>query len=108
MQNLNFKPDSAELLNGENQRLDQIAELLKLVPEQMILIEGHTASVGNPKGELNLSRERAESISKALVKRGIKPEKIICSGSGGTKAIADNSTPAGRAKNRRVEITILE
>lgn len=108
MQNLNFKPDSAELLNGENQRLDQIAELLKLVPEQMILIEGHTASVGNPKGELNLSRERAESISKALVKRGIKPEKIICRGSGGTKAIADNSTPAGRAKNRRVEITILE
>lgn len=108
MQNLNFKPDSAELMNGENQRLDQISELLKLAPDQMILIEGHTASVGNPKGEMNLSKERAQSISNALIKRGVKAEKIICRGSGGTKAVADNSTAEGRARNRRVEITILE
>ena len=46
MQNLNFKPDSAELLPGENERLDQIAQVLKEVPDQMFLVEGHTASVG--------------------------------------------------------------
>ena len=108
MQNLNFKADSAELLSGENGRLDQIADLLKMVPDQMILVEGHTASVGNPRGEMKLSVERADSIIRALVKRGVASDKFICKGSGGTKPVADNSTPAGKAKNRRVEITILE
>ena len=108
MQNLKFKADSAELLSGEDSRLNDIAELLKMVPEQMILIEGHTASVGNPKGEMQLSIERADSIKKALVKRGVGKDKIICKGSGGTKPVSDNSTPSGKAKNRRVEITILD
>ena len=108
MQNLNFKPDSAELLPGENERLDQIAQVLKEVPEQMFLVEGHTASVGYEKGEMKLSVERANSVANALIQRGIPREKFICKGSGGTKPIADNSTEEGKAKNRRVEITILE
>ena len=108
MQNLNFKPDSAELLPGENERLDQIAQVLKEVPNQMFLVEGHTASVGYEKGEMKLSVERADSVATALIQRGIPREKFICKGSGGTKPIADNSTPEGKAKNRRVEITILE
>ncbi|HAZ97174.1 MAG TPA: hypothetical protein DCW73_08180, partial [Treponema sp.] len=108
MQNLNFKPDSAELLPGENERLDQIAQVLKEVPNQMFLVEGHTASVGYEKGEMKLSVERANSVASALIQRGIPREKFICKGSGGTKPIADNSTPEGKAKNRRVEITILE
>ncbi len=108
MQNLNFKPDSSELLPGENERLDQIAQVLKEVPDQMFLVEGHTASVGYEKGEMKLSVERANSVANALIQRGIPREKFICKGSGGTKPIADNSTPEGKAKNRRVEITILE
>lgn len=108
MQNLNFKPDSAELLPGENERLDQIAQVLKEVPDQMFLVEGHTASVGYEKGEMRLSVERANSVANALIQRGIPREKFICKGSGGTKPIADNSTQEGKAKNRRVEITILE
>lgn len=108
MQNLNFKPDSSELLPGENERLDQIAQVLKEVPDQMFLVEGHTASVGYEKGEMKLSVERANSVANALIQRGIQREKFICKGSGGTKPIADNSTPEGKAKNRRVEITILE
>lgn len=108
MQNLNFKPDSAELLPGENERLDQIAQVLKEVPDQMFLVEGHSASVGYEKGEMKLSVERANSVANALIQRGIPREKFICKGSGGTKPIADNSTPEGKAKNRRVEITILE
>lgn len=108
MQNLNFKPDSAELLPGENERLDQIAQVLKEVPDQMFLVEGHTASVGYERGEMKLSVERANSVANALIQRGIPREKFICKGSGGTKPIADNSTQEGKAKNRRVEITILE
>ena len=108
MQNLNFAADSAELLPGESERLDDIAAVLKEVPDQMFLVEGHTASVGKVKGEMQLSIERANKIAKELAGRGIPREKFICKGSGGTKPIADNSTAQGRAKNRRVEITILE
>lgn len=108
MQNLNFKPDSAELLPGENERLDQIAQVLKEAPGQMFLVEGHTASVGYEKGEMKLSVERANSVAAALIQRGVPREKFICKGSGGTKPVADNSTSEGKAKNRRVEITILE
>lgn len=108
IKNLQFKPDSAQLLPGEEERLDQIAQVLKQAREQMFLIEGHTASVGFASGEMKLSKERAHAIAEALVQRGIPAQKFICKGSGGTKPIADNSTPEGKALNRRVEITILE
>ena len=108
IQDLQFKADSAELLPGENSRLDKIAEVLKLAPDSQFLVEGHTASVGNPSGELELSKERAHSIAVALAERGIKAEKFICKGFGAKKPVADNSSAEGRARNRRVEITILE
>lgn len=108
IQNLKFKPDSAELLPGENERITKIAEVLKQAKDQMILVEGHTASTGNVKGEQQLSVERANAIKDALVKCGVSKDKFICKGHGGTKPVADNSTPEGKAKNRRVEITILD
>lgn len=106
---LQFQPNTAELLPGEAERLDRIASLLKQVPDKTrFLIEGHTARVGEEKGEYELSLERAHSIAKALIKRGISSEKIICKGYGGRIPVADNETSEGRALNRRVEITILE
>ena len=108
MNDLKFKPDSSELLDSEKKRIDQIAGILKKVPESLFLVEGHTASTGREKGEMELSLERAHSIVNELVLRGIPAERFICKGSGGTKPVADNSTDEGRAKNRRVEITILQ
>jgi outer membrane protein OmpA-like peptidoglycan-associated protein len=108
VQNLNFKADSAELLAGENERLDKIADVLRAAGDRNFLVEGHTAHVGNDRGEMALSVERAESVARELIRRGIPKEKFICKGSGGTKPVAENSTPQGKAKNRRVEITILE
>lgn len=108
IQDLQFKANSSELLPGESSRLDQIAELLKTVPEAQLLVEGHTASTGNPKGEKELSIERAQSIAMELTKRGVSAGRFICKGFGGSKPIADNSTPQGKARNRRVEITILD
>ena len=108
IQNLQFKPDSAELVSGECLRLDQIASVLREVPESQFLVEGHTAATGNETGEMRLSALRAHKIAKELSKRGIPQEKFICKGSGAHKPVADNSTPAGKAVNRRVEITILE
>ena len=108
MQNLQFKPDSAELLPAEQARLDALVGVLKEAPESRFLVEGHTASTGNPDGELRLSVERARAVAEALVRRGIPAEQFICTGCGGTRPLADNSTPEGMARNRRVEITILE
>ena len=108
IQNLQFKADSAELLPGEEKRLDQIAELLKLADGSQFLIEGHTASTGYEAGEMKLSKERADSIAKALTARGIGSERFICKGSGSKKPIASNETAEGKAINRRVEITILD
>lgn len=108
IENLKFKADSSELLPGENERIAKIAEVLKQAKDQMILVEGHTASTGNVKGEQQLSVERANAIKDALVKCGVSKDKFICKGHGGTKPVADNKTPEGKAKNRRVEITILD
>ncbi len=108
IQNLQFKADSSELLPGEEKRLDQIAEILKLAESAQFLIEGHTASTGYEAGEMKLSKERADSIAAALAKRGIGSERFICKGSGGKKPIASNETAEGKAMNRRVEITILD
>ncbi|MBQ8680500.1 MAG: OmpA family protein, partial [Treponema sp.] len=106
IQNLQFKADSAELLQGEETRLNQIAEILKAAEKCQFLIEGHTASTGYEEGELKLSIERADSIAEALSRRGIARERFICRGSGGRKPVAPNTSAEGKAKNRRVEITI--
>lgn len=108
IQNLQFKADSAELLPGEEKRLNQIAEILRLAEGAQFLIEGHTASTGYEAGEMKLSKERADSIAAALSTRGIGSERFICKGSGGKKPIASNDTEEGKALNRRVEITILD
>jgi len=107
IRDLQFVANSPELLPDEKNRLDQIAALLKKVPENQILIEGHTARVGDPSDEMELSLKRAHTIVKELEKRGLSKDNLITKGSGGSKPLADNATPEGRARNRRVEITIL-
>lgn len=108
IQNLQFKPDSSELLDSEKNRLSQIAEILNTVPQTKLLVEGHTAKTGNDKGEMQLSIERAFAISNALTNLGVDSNRFICRGYGSTKPVVDNSTPQGKARNRRVEITILQ
>lgn len=108
IENLQFLPDSEQLVSGDYSKLDDIAEILKSIPNGRFLVEGHTASTGNEKGEMKLSQERAKTIVNELSIRGINENQFICKGSGSTKPIADNSTREGKAKNRRVEITILE
>ena len=107
IRDLQFVANKAELLPGEKNRLDQIAQLLKQVPQNMVLIEGHTARVGDESDEMQLSLDRAHTIVSEMTARGLPKGKFITKGSGGTKPVADNDTPEGRARNRRVEITIL-
>lgn len=108
VRDLKFVADSAQLLPQERSRLDAVAEVLKSVPDGTFLIEGHTAAVGRPTGEQQLSEERAQSVIAEMVKRGLKAEQFMFKGYGGTQPVGDNNTDAGRAANRRVEITILQ
>lgn len=108
VRDIRFQADSDNILPDEARRLDTIAETLRLVPGGRFLIEGHTASVGKPEGERQLSIARATKIADELSKRGLKAEQFMYAGYGGEKPIADNNTAKGRAQNRRVEITILE
>lgn len=108
IRNIKFAPDSASILPEERERLDQIADVLKLAPNSQFLVEGHTASVGKPAGEQTLSEQRARAVALELEKRGVKAAAFICRGWGGNKPVATNETDTGRAQNRRVEITILK
>ncbi|MCA1949797.1 MAG: OmpA family protein [Treponema sp.] len=113
VRDIRFVADSDEILSSERGRLDIIARALQSVAgagaaQPLILVEGHTAAVGRPAGEQELSVRRAKKIVDDLVARGIPADRFIYKGWGGTKPLADNSTETGRAKNRRVEITILQ
>ncbi|MCL2295276.1 MAG: OmpA family protein [Spirochaetes bacterium] len=106
--NIHFVPDSAELLPGENQKIEVIAAILRRVPDRTFLVVGHTADVGTRESQMTLSVQRAESIARLLTQSGISAERILFTGKGGTEPAADNSIEEGRARNRRVEIIILE
>jgi len=106
--NLNFYPDSADLLPGESDRISEIAKQLKnLLIEDgyTILVEGHTADVGKPVGQLNLSIERTRTVMNALIDEGLNEGLFTYKGYGGTMPVATNTTEEGRAQNRRVDIT---
>lgn len=105
---LRFAPDSAELLPGERGRLDAIADALKRIPDRSFLVEGHAAELGRPQGQQELSEARAKRIADELAARGIPASRLLYRGLGATRPIAPNDNEAGRARNRRVEITVLD
>ena len=106
--NLNFVADQAVLLPGENQRLASIAQLLKTVPGRNLLVVGYTADVGSADSQDALSTQRALAIVARLKSEGIPPNHLLYEGRGGREPVAPNDTEAGRAKNRRVEIIVLD
>lgn len=105
---LKFYPDSPELLPSEKPRIELIAENLKTILEDdgyTILVEGHTADVGKPVGQLNLSIERTRTVMNELIDEGLDKGIFTYKGYGGTMPVATNETEEGRAQNRRVDIT---
>jgi OOP family OmpA-OmpF porin len=108
MQNIHFLPDSSVILPNERFRMDVIAKLLKEVWNSTFLVVGHTADIGTVESQYDLSIERSKAIVDELVLRGISSKQFLYRGEGGENPIASNLTEEGRAKNRRVEITILD
>jgi outer membrane protein OmpA-like peptidoglycan-associated protein len=108
VKDIRFIPDSDEFLPEERHRLDIIAQALRPVVDRSFLVEGHTAAIGDPTGDMDLSIRRAKRMVDELIRRGISEDRFIYKGWGGTKPIGDNLSEEGRSRNRRVEITILE
>ena len=108
--NVQFVADSANILPGQDEKLKKIGEIVQGYPDRDIALVGHTASVSdNPDDGLPLSELRAKALADYLVKGGFrKAEGLIVEGRGGHEPLESNDTSWGRAKNRRVEITILE
>lgn len=85
--------------------LGEVAALLKAEPALALEIVGHTDNTGTAAANLTLSRQRAEAVKTWLVKtHGIDTTRLTTTGRGDTVPVADNSTDAGRAQNRRVEL----
>ncbi len=88
--------------------LDQFAQGLNQQPAMEVRIVGHTDSTGSDAINLPLSVQRAQSARDYLVSRGVAASRISIDGRGAREPIADNSTEAGRARNRRIDIFLAE
>ncbi|MDR1317310.1 MAG: OmpA family protein [Spirochaetales bacterium] len=109
LENIQFPPDSSVLIPAEQEKLNRIGEILNRYPDRDILITGHTALAGTAEGRKKLSEDRAAAVGSYFIGKGIRgSERMAFRGLGAGVPLADNSSSEGRAKNRRVEITILE
>tara|TARA_A100001391_G_scaffold101953_4_gene67853 strand:+ start:33375 stop:34055 length:681 start_codon:yes stop_codon:yes gene_type:complete len=101
-----FAVNSADISPSMRRTLDGVAQSMVDYPNSLIDVMGHTDSTGSEQYNLELSRRRAESVTNYLVSRGVSRARIESIGYGEQYPVADNSTEAGRAENRRVEIRI--
>lgn len=109
LEDIKFQPDSAILMDSEKIKLQKIAEILETWPNNDILVSGHTALAGTERMRQLLSEERASAVAEFLIGLNVRDRfHIFTQGFGATKPIASNKNEAGKAKNRRVEITIMD
>jgi outer membrane protein OmpA-like peptidoglycan-associated protein len=105
--NITFAFDSANLQPQFQPVLDNVAQTLNQYNQTVIEVAGHTDSVGTEAYNQQLSVQRANSVAGYLSSRGVTMQRMIVTGAGESRPIASNDTEAGRAANRRVEITIV-
>ena len=96
-----LKPESAPIL-------DRVAETMRGQPGMVVLIAGHTDSMGSDEYNINLSKGRAASVRRYLIEQGIDENRLRSQGFGERLPIASNDTDAGRALNRRVVFEVLQ
>lgn len=101
-----FDTGKADLKPQAQAQVSKVGEILAKYPEDRINIQGFTDSTGGKSFNKLLSEQRAQAVSHVLAQRGVKPDQIMVSGLGPEKPVAPNSSPAGRARNRRVELHI--
>ncbi len=108
LEGVTFESGSATLTPGSLKVLDEVARTLKRYPALVIEVGGHTDDRGRAAFNQRLSAERAQAVVDYLVGQGIDAGRLKARGYGESKPIADNATEEGRARNRRVEMQILQ
>lgn len=106
--NIQFEYNSAELTKASEPILNDVARTLLNNPELRMEIGGHTCNTGGEQYNLELSRNRAASVVQYLVSKGIPASRLVSKGYGLAQPIADNSTPEGRERNRRVVVKVIK
>jgi outer membrane protein OmpA-like peptidoglycan-associated protein len=111
LENVNFPPNSDQLLPAEQDKLRRVSEILKKYSDRDISIAGFTARASGYTEDdyQKLSEQRANAAANFLLSTGgVTAKRLTARGMGAASPVGDNSTEEGMRKNRRVEITILE
>ena len=101
-----FDTGKSDLKENARKSLQEMAAIMKKYPENVLAVNGYTDNVGTDQFNEHLSDERAQAVKNALVANGLPASTISVEGKGESNPVADNSSPAGRKKNRRVEIQV--
>nr|WP_244244162.1 OmpA family protein [Lysobacter alkalisoli] len=105
--NITFDFDKFDLKPAFYPVLDDVARTLSQYDQTIVEVAGHTDSVGSASYNQQLSERRAASVGNYLMSKGLMRDRFILIGAGATRPVASNDTDAGRAQNRRVEITLV-
>ena len=105
---IEFESGQASLTPAGTGVLDQMADALKKLGGVKVEVIGHTDNAGSRAANLSLSQARAEAVKAYVVGQGIAQESIAVSGEGPDRPVADNRTPEGRARNRRIEFKVIQ
>jgi peptidoglycan-binding protein ArfA len=103
---ISFATNGSALSPAAEQTLDQVADKLKACPGANITVNGYTDNIGNDATNIPLSTNRADAVADYLVARGVTRDHLTAKGLGAADPVADNGSPDGQAKNRRVEILV--
>jgi outer membrane protein OmpA-like peptidoglycan-associated protein len=107
-QNILFDISSATIMRSSFRELDGIVEIMKRFPDSRFTIFGYTDNTGSAAFNLQLSKDRANAVANYLIEKGVTRNRLVVDGFGIQNPIATNDTPEGRARNRRVEIKLID
>jgi outer membrane protein OmpA-like peptidoglycan-associated protein len=103
-----FSSGQVQLVEGGRSSLEEVVDLLQTEPDKKIRVEGHTDSSGDAEANLQLSKQRAESVREALIELGVASDRVTATGMGEDFPISSNEDEEGRALNRRVDVILLD
>jgi OmpA-OmpF porin, OOP family len=103
-----FDSNSATLQPSSQEQLNNVVAIMKAYPNAQVKIGGYTDNTGDPTANQTLSENRAKNVMDAIVAGGIDPSRLQSKGYGDQYPVADNSTPEGRAQNRRIALLVTQ
>jgi outer membrane protein OmpA-like peptidoglycan-associated protein len=104
LEGVSFTPGTARLSAGSYVALDSVVQFLLAHPNVRVEIGAHTDNAGTPTENLHLTNLQAEAVRNYLVTKGVPFQQVVPRGYGATVPLTGDTTPRGRAANRRVEI----